>query len=260
MADELIAEQAGSVVTLTLNRPERRNAVTPELITQFVTELERIDADQDTRCVVITGAESAFCAGYDIDRIDSAGSSETGSEARRVEQLCSRLRSFRLPVVAKVNGVASGTGCDLAVSCDVRFASDNARFAMPPAKLGILYDPGGMRRLTQIVGPANAKEMLFTGSLIDAQHARDIGLVNRVVGAADLDREADRFVESIVVNAPLSIWAAKLAVNAIVDEAPLSRLAHDELAAASSRVWASGDAIEGPQAFREKRPPEFTGT
>lgn len=260
MADELTVAADRGVVTLTLNRPERRNAVTPELIDILHEELDRIEADETRRCVVVTGAGQAFCAGFDIERIESQSSGQAGAEPRIVERLCSRIREFRLPIVAKVNGVASGTGCDLAVSCDVRFASEEARFAMPPAKLGILYDPGGMRRLVQTVGPAGAKEMLLSGALVGARRAHEMGLVNRVCAADELDGETQRFVEAVVANAPLSVWASKLAVNALADEAPLSRRAHEVVDEAGRRVWASRDAAEGPRAFRERRPPEFTGT
>ena len=131
MADELIVEQDGHVARLTLNRPAQRNAVTPELIAEALETLDRIDADAQTRVVVLTGAGTAFCAGFDINRIDAAGGAAGASE-----RLCSRVRALRVPVVAKVNGVAAGTGCDLAVSCDLRIASDAARFQMPPVKLG----------------------------------------------------------------------------------------------------------------------------
>jgi enoyl-CoA hydratase/carnithine racemase len=159
---------------------------------------------------------------------------------------------MRVPVVAKVNGVASGTGCDLAVSCDLRIASETARFQMPPVKLGVLYETGGMARLVQTVGQAFARELLLCGEPIDADRALEIGLVHRVVPSERLDEEAERVLETIAANAPLSVAASKIAVNAITDAAAP--------AAARRRVWASADAREGPRAFRERRPPEFTGT
>ena len=259
MADELIVERRESVVALTLNRPERRNALTPELIAQLQAELDAIESDPGVRCVVLTGGGTAFCAGYDISRISSPGQGEAGAEARLVEELGLRVRGLRVPVVAQVNGAASGAGCDLAVSCDVRFAAGTARFAMPPARLGVLYDVGGMRRLVQTVGVAAAKEMLLGGELIEAERACAIGLVNRVVESDDLEAETTRFVEALVANAPLSVWASKLACNVLADAAPLEPEAATLLAEASSRVWASDDAHEGPSAFRERRAPRFQG-
>jgi enoyl-CoA hydratase/carnithine racemase len=136
------------------------------------------------------------------------------------------------------------------MSCDVRFAAEDARFAMPPARLGILYSPAGIERLTSLVGPAIAKELLFTGALIDARRALAIGLVNRVVPGALLDDEVAAFVAEILANARLSVEASKL----IVDGAPA-----DQIAEAERRVWQSADASEGAQAFRERRAPRFLG-
>ncbi|MEZ5100163.1 MAG: enoyl-CoA hydratase/isomerase family protein [Thermoleophilia bacterium] len=259
MAGELIVERDGHVVRLTLNRPEQRNALTPGLIEELLAALDAVDADAGVRCVLLTGAGTAFCAGYDINAITSSGGAGAGAEARRVEELGRRLRGLRVPVVAKVNGAASGAGCDLAVSCDVRFASEGARFAMPPARLGVLYEAGGMLRLLQTVGLAAAKEMLLAGTLLEAERALQIGLVNRVFAQEELDQQTDRFVEAVVHNAPLSVQASKLACNLLADAAPLPPEAEALLAEASRRVWASEDAQEGPRAFRERRPPAFQG-
>jgi enoyl-CoA hydratase/carnithine racemase len=254
VAGELIVEQDGHVARLTLNRPSQRNAVTPELIEEALEALDRIDADSETRVVVLTGAGTAFCAGFDINRIDSAGGAAGASE-----RLCSRVRGLRVPVVAKVNGVASGTGCDLAVSCDLRVASEAARFHMPPAKLGVLYETGGMARLVQTVGPAYARELLLCGEPVEAARAFEMGLVNRLVPAERLDDETELVLETIAANAPLTVTASKLAVNTIADGAPPTGPALAALEEARRRVWASADAKEGPRAFRERRPPKFRG-
>lgn len=256
---ELLVEAERGVVRLTLSRPERRNALTPALIDRLLGELGRVDADADVRVVVLTGAGNAFCAGYDLDHLTSPGQADAGAERDHVEQLCSRLRALRVPTIAKVNGVASGGGCDLAVSCDVRFASETARFALPPARLGILYSREGFERLTALVGPAVAKELLFAGELVDAARALEIGLVNRVVPAGRLDEETDRFVAEIVANAPLAVTAAKEIVDLVAAGAPLPPEAEAAVDEAQRRVWASEDAAEGPRAFRERRAPRFTG-
>ena len=258
MPDDLIVGQAGGVARLTLNRPERRNALTPELIERLLQELDRIDAGEDTRAVVVTGAPPAFCAGFDINRIESPGSERAGAERNLVEALCARVRRVRVPVIAKVNGVASGAGCDLAVSCDVRFASTEARLAMPPAKLGVLYSWEGIGRLTAAVGAAAAKELLFGGELIGADRALEIGLVNRVYPPEALDEETERFVETVAANAPLSVAASKLIVN-LVSEVALPGEDLDQVTEVSRDVWRSEDSREGPRAFRERRPPRFVG-
>jgi enoyl-CoA hydratase/carnithine racemase len=210
------------------------------------------------RAVVVTGAPPAFCAGFDIHRIESPRGERAGAERDLVETLCARVRRLHPPVIAKVNGVASGAGCDLAVSCDLRFASSEARLAMPPAKLGVLYSWEGIARLVAAVGPSAAKELLFSGELVDAQRALDIGLVNRVYPPERLDEETNRFVETVAANAPLSVAASKLIVNLISEVAPPGD-ALAEIEEASLRVWRSEDSEEGPRAFRERRPPRFVG-
>lgn len=256
---DLIVTEAEGIISLTLNRPERRNALTPELIEALLAELERVDGDEQARVVVVSGSPPAFCAGFDITRIESPGGRHAGAERDLVEVLCSRLRALRLPVVAKVNGDASGAGCDLAVSCDVRFASADARLAMPPAKLGFLYSWEGTARLVSTVGPAAAKELLFGGELVDAERALAIGLVNRVYPPERLDGETDRFVHAVAANAPLSLAASKLIVNLLVDGAPLAPETVERMEEAGRKVWASEDSQEGPRAFRERRPPRFVG-
>jgi enoyl-CoA hydratase/carnithine racemase len=248
------------VLRLTLNRPDRRNALTPELVDELQAELGSAERDRGVRAVVLTGADGAFCAGFDIDRIESPGGDGAGAERDLVDDLCGRLHSLRAPVVARVNGVASGAGCDLAMACDVRIASTQARLGMPPAKLGILYGLGGMSRLVSLVGPAAAKELLLSAELVDAERALAIGLVNRVVPAERLDEEVDRYVGAVVGNAPLSVEASKLVVNLIADAVELSPGAAELAAEANRRVWASEDSKEGPRAFRERRAPRFTGT
>ena len=248
------------MLRLTLNRPDRRNALTPELVDELQAELGAAERDRGVRAVVLTGADGAFCAGFDIDRIESPGGDGAGAERDLVDDLCGRLHSLRAPVVARVNGVASGAGCDLAMACDVRIASTQARLGMPPAKLGILYGLGGMSRLVSLVGPAAAKELLLSAELVDAERALAIGLVGRVVPAERLDEEVDRYVEAVVGNAPLSVEASKLVVNLIADAVELSPGAAELAAEANRRVWASEDSKEGPRAFRERRAPRFTGT
>ena len=182
MAGELIVEQDGHVVRLTLNRPAQRNAVTPELIEEALEAFDRIDADAETRVVVLTGAGTAFCAGFDINRIDSAEAlpgppalllpRPSAASAGRGEGERRRL----------------GHGLRPRGPCDLRIASEAARFQMPPAKLGVLYETGGMARLVQTVGPAFARELLLCGEPVRRRGLRD-GLVNRLVPAERLDEE-----------------------------------------------------------------------
>lgn len=257
--DELIVKVDEEVARLYLNRQEQRNALTPELVGELLEALGEVEAEPDVRCVVITGLGKAFCAGFDVSRLEAAGAAAARQAARLVEELGLRVRGLRMPVVAMVNGAASGAGCDLAVSCDVRIASSAAKFAMPPARLGVLYDIGGMRRLIQTVGVPWAKELLLTGELIEADKALEIGLVNRVVAPDRLEDTTKHLVRTLVENAPLSVAASKLACNVIADAAPLPPEAQALLEQAAERVWASEDAAEGPAAFKERRQPRFRG-
>lgn len=253
-----VSTEAG-IARITLERPAQRNALVPTLIDGLVATLDRLEADAGLRCIVLTGSGQAFCAGYDLACLTSPGTERAGAERDEVEALCTRLRAVRVPTVARVNGVASGAGCDLAVSCDVRIASEEARFAMPPARLGILYSHEGIARLAALVGPAVAKELLFTGELVNAERALAIGLVNRVCSADALDAEVERVVSAVTANAPLSIGASKRIVDAVSGGGTPAPADLAQLEEAGRQVWASEDAQEGPRAFRERRAPRFTG-
>jgi enoyl-CoA hydratase/carnithine racemase len=248
--DGLRLSVESGVAALTLDRPEARNALTPELIAELVRTIEEVGADPAVRAVVLRGAGGSFCSGYDLNRLTSPGTDEAGRERDEVERVCSALRALPMPALAAVTGIASGAGCDLAMSCDVRFATEDARFAMPPARLGILYSAEGVSRLTALVGPAVAKELLFTGAPIDAERALAVGLVNRIVPAASLDDEVSSFTSQVAANARLSVEASKLTVDGA---------SSDAIAEAQRLVWGSEDAREGPRAFRERRTPRFQG-
>ena len=259
MGGELLVAAVAGVVRLTLSRPAQHNALTPALIERLLTELDGIDADSEARVVVLAGAGGAFCAGFDVGWLESPGRADAGRERDLVEALCARVGRLRVPTLAAVSGVAAGAGCDLAVSCDVRFASEEARFAMPPARLGLLYGHQGLARLAGLVGPAVAKELLFSAELIDARRALAVGLVNRVHPAERLEEETDRFARTVAANAPLPVAASKLVLDLVAGGSPLAAEAEAQIAAAQLRVWTSEDAVEGPRAFRERRPPRFRG-
>jgi enoyl-CoA hydratase/carnithine racemase len=257
---ELIVEPDGAIVRLTLNRPQRRNALTPELIERLLDELRALEADPEVRVAVLAGARNTFCAGFDVERIESPGGRGAGAERDLVEELCSRVRTLRQPVIASVSGAAFGAGCDLALSCDVRLASTDARLGMTPARLGLLYSYEGMARLVSVAGAAVAKEMLLSAEPIDAERAERLGLVSGVYPPDRLAEETDRLAAAVAANAPLSVQASKVVVNLIADGAPLPPELLAKIHDASRRVWASEDSKEGPRAFRERRAPRFTGS
>ncbi len=261
---EELRERAGQVqldlevrelaLELFINRPERRNVLHPELVRCLLDALAWAGDHPELRCVLLGGRGDAFCAGYDIGGI---GSGERGAERDLVNDLASRIEQHALPVVAAVHGPAIGGGCDLAVACDIRLGSTGARFGMPPARLGLLYAPEGMRRLVQRAGDSTAREMLLTGTPIDAWRAQRAGLLSEVTEPAELVDRARAICDRLGSNAPLSVAGTKRSLGllgGVVDGDPAG-----ELAEIQRTVWHSADAAEGPQAYRERRSPQFVG-
>lgn len=249
----------GRVVEVVIDRPDRRNSLTPELIAGFMQLLAEVRRDPEVRAVLVSGAgEKAFCAGFDIEMIESVGGTSSGAERDLVDQLATAVQALPQPVVAAVNGAAVGAGCDLAVACDIRIGTGTTRFGMPPAKLGILYGTSGVERLVRTIGSAAAKELLLTGSLIGADRAYDIGLLSRVVPTQELLATAREITDVLAGNAPLSVAASKRMVHLLAGDRS-SADTDAELRSIQREVWASDDAVEGARAYRERRPPDFKG-
>lgn len=255
----LVVRRRGSVVEVTLDRPERRNALTPDVVSSLMEVLHASVADPELRVVLLTGAgDKAFCAGFEIEMIDSVGGESSGAERDLVDELATTVQQLPVPVVAAVNGAAVGAGCDLAVACDIRVGSRAARFAMPPARLGILYGTRGVQRLLRAIGLLAAKELLLTGSLVDADRAHQMGLLSTVAPEDDLLDEARRVADEVAANAPLSVAGSKRMVE-LLSSGDLTEADHEALAAIQERVWSSDDATEGVRAYQERRPPQFKG-
>jgi enoyl-CoA hydratase len=253
----LDADLRGSVLELFINRPERRNVLNPPLVHSLIDALEWAAESGVVRCVLLSGRGEAFCAGYDIGDIGANG--QLGAERDLVDRLATRIEELSLPVVAAVNGAAIGGGCDLAVACDIRFGSTTARFGMPPARLGVLYAVNGMRRLVQRAGDSTAREMLLTGSPVDAQRARDATLLSVVVDPEELLDRARECCARLVANAPLSVAGSKRSLGLLSVAHTWTDRDRAELHEIQRRVWGSADASEGPLAFRERRNPQFEG-
>ena len=216
--------------------------------------------DDDVRVVVLTGAGGkAFVSGADISRFESERASLETQKVynQTVERANASIYEFPKPTIAMIRGYCIGGGLGLAVCCDLRICSDNSRFAVPAAKLGLGYAYSGVRRLTDVVGPAFAKEIFFTARQFDAEEARMMGLVNRVVPEAELEDYVKSYAETIATNAPLTVKAAKYIVGeAMKDESKRDLARCRELV---EQCFASNDYIEGRRAFMEKRKPAFTG-
>ena len=245
----------GGVALLRLNRPEARNALSPELMDELAGELERLDPDPAVRCVVIAGSEKVFAAGADI----KAMSERSFAEAlyHPAAGFWKRLAMIRTPLVAAVSGWALGGGCELALACDMIVASETAVFGQPEINLGIIPGGGGSQRLTRALGKQRAMELVLTGRRVDAAEARELGLVNRVVAGEGWLEAAIELAVEVAKQPPIAARLAKQAVIA-AEETTLSAGLEEERRL-YELAMATEDRVEGMKAFLEKRDPDFKG-
>lgn len=256
MPDLILTHVADQVCTITLNRPDKRNALNGEMIEAFHAALTQTAGRKDVRVVVVAGAGSAFCAGLDLREL--AAQRETGRvETHGLEDALRLLEGSPQPTIAAVQGDAVAGGCELALHCDLRVASDGARFAMPLARIGIAVPVALTWKLVDAIGAAATRELLFTGEALGAGAALTLGLVNRVVPASSLEKSVGELARQIAGNAPLSIRAMKAFVQRVADERRGYR--RDDLDELFHAVQGSADAREGLAAQRERRAPKFRG-
>ena len=265
MSEFLIYEQDAHVVTLTMNAPESRNALSYDgQYAEFVEVCQRINADMSVRAVVLTGAGPAFCAGGNVKgmRERASGGHWTPFQAREfyrngIQHIPLALYDLEVPTIAAVNGPAIGAGCDLTCMCDIRIASEKARFAESFVRLGIIPGDGGAFLLQKVVGVSKAAEMTFTGDQIDAQEALACGLVSKVVAPDDLMPEAHALAGRIAANPPHALRMAKR----LMRESQHARLDTVLQMSAAYQALAhhTADHAEAVEAFFEKRKPEFKG-
>ena len=259
--DKLLSRKDAGVGIVTFNNPERHNAVSLEMWEAAKHILDAFAADDDVRVVVLTGAGGkAFVSGADISKFASERASLEATRAYDASTAAtfSSIYEFPKPTIAMIRGYCIGGGLGLATCCDLRICSDNSRFAVPAAKLGLGYGYSGLKRLVDIVGPSYAKEIFYTARQFDAQEAYAMGLINRVVSAAELEAYVKSLTDMICANAPLTIKAAKFAVGEILkDEGKRDMALANELV---EQCFKSRDYAEGRTAFMEKRKPAFTGT
>ena len=261
MAPVLLESRAGSIVTLTMNRPERLNALNQQLATALNEALAKIAADDSVHVVILTGAGRAFCAGGDLAAIGGGrlrnDAAELGPILRAGMQAVMKMRTMPQPVIAAVNGPAAGAGMNLALAADLRIAVEDAVFGQNFAKVGLFPDYGGTYLLPQLVGPAKAAELFYTGEMIDAKTALGIGVLNHVFPAERFRGELESLAAKIASGPQLAIRAVKQTIFAREEEAlaqALEREAEQQL-----KCFHSDDCQEGISAFFEKRPPRFRG-
>ena len=251
----VLVERDGRVGVVLMNRPQQRNALSGELLGAVVEALTELDADPETRAIVLGGGERAFAAGADIGEL-AAGTPISLYENRRLDQW-DAIRSLRTPLVAAVSGFCLGGGCELAMLCDLVVASETARFGQPEINLGVIPGAGGTQRLTRAVGKAVAMDMILTGRMLSAREALSFGLVARVVAKEAWLDEAKRTAGEIAAKSPVALRLAKEAVDRAF-EAPLAVGVEFERRQ-FYLARASEDAGEGLNAFLEKRQPDFRG-
>lgn len=252
----ILLEKAEAVATLTINRPKSLNALNRETLEEMLTCLRELGEDRSVQVLIITGAgEKAFVAGADISFMQGLNPDEGKVFGRLGHAVARAIENLPQPVIAAVNGFALGGGCELALACDIRLASDNAKFGQPEVNLGIIPGFGGTQRLPRLIGKGLANELLFSGKIIDATEASRIGLVNRVVSQEKLMAECRELALLICSRGPSAVRLCKEVVNNGM-EMDLNRACSYE-ADLFALCFAGGEQKEGMAAFLEKRPPKF---
>jgi len=255
---DLIVERMDRRLLVKINRPEVLNALRGDTFIELEQALKEFqDADEDWAMIITGAGDRAFSAGGDIKALAKMDSSDAASFAAMTHRILDRMESIPKPIVAAVNGLALGAGCDLAIACDLVVASEKARFGEPPAGLGITTPFGGTQRLPRIVGPKRAKQLFFTGEAIDAEEAHRIGLVNKVVKHEELLSETGRLVDKILERAPIAVGHFKRLVNfsSYWSLGEGDKLEQELFA----KCFETEDKVEGTAAFLEKRTPVFKG-
>lgn len=259
----LLVQKRNNVCTLVLNRPEKQNSLSIELIELLESTLKELAQDDAVRTVILRGAgDKAFCSGFDIGSLptSSKGNMNERLEALdSVESLLQCLVSFPMPVIAMLNGFAFGLGCELAICCDLRIGAEDIRMGMPPAKLGLVYPWTGLQRFIQGIGLQSAKELFFTGRTYKGERIKDFGLVDYFVPRGKLEEFTYNLAEEIAGNAPLALKGTKSVINMLLRSNQLDEIQRTEAESIFKETLFSEDAQEGQAAFLEKRKPRFKG-
>ena len=244
------------ILTATINRPDKMNALNKDVMNDVSLLADEIEGNANIRAAIITGSGTkAFVAGADITEFTGLNTSEGMQLARKGQEIFFKIEKASKPVVAAVNGFALGGGCELAMACHFRIASENARFGQPEVSLGLIPGYGGTQRLVQLIGKGRALELLLSGNMIDAQTAFTYGLVNHVVPQAELMDKTKTILDNIISKAPVAISRCIMAANAVHSGFD----GYEMEIAAFGECFETQDMKEGTSAFLEKRKPVFTG-
>ena len=256
--DTLRFETDGHLGLLTLNRPDRLNAISKQMTLDLAALVTELESNDDVRVIIVTGEGRAFCAGADIkERAENLDDFSVQRTSRLISPTFRRLERLSQVTIAAINGPAAGGGLELALACDLRIASTTARLGLPEVTLGILPGAGGTQRLPRLIGPARAKEMMYFGKLIDASKAFAWGIVNELVVPDALMTKAREWAATLLERSPISLANIKASVNTAMDADLDTGINFEQRA--STIVAMTEDRIEGYQAFVEKRKPQFKG-
>jgi enoyl-CoA hydratase/carnithine racemase len=261
MTDKMLARVEGRVGIMTFNNPEKHNAVSFEMWEAAEKILDKFENDPEVGIVVLTGAGGkAFVSGADISKFESERASEEAVQRYNalVDKVYTRIYAFPKPTIAMIRGYCIGGGLNLAICCDMRFATEGSRFALPAAKLGLGYGYNGLRRYIETIGPVATKEIFFTARQFTSQEARRWGMVNEVVADDKLESTVIEIANTIADNAPMTIATIKRCTVEILKDPDKQNIAACDAMVAA--CFASSDYREGRTAFLEKRNPQFTGT
>lgn len=255
MFETLRYEIKDGIAYVTIDRPKSLNAISIEVLNELKTVFEKINNNSEVQVVILTGEGRAFVAGADISQMASLTGIEGQKMVRDGAKIIDYIETIDKPVIAAINGFALGGGCELAMACDIRIASEKAQFGQPEVNLGIIPGFGGTQRLPRLVGKGMAKYMIMTAEYINAEEALRLGLVEKVVAPEDLMPTCESIAKTIMSKAPIAIRAAKTAINTgIMLDVPTGVALEGE---ASGAPFCSEDRVEGMKAFLEKRKPEF---
>lgn len=253
--ETILFEAKDGIGYVTINRPDALNALNTTVIEELTDVFTYINSAEEVKAVILTGSGRAFVAGADIAQMSKLEVIELREMAKKAQAMMDYIENIDKPVIAAVNGFALGGGCELAMACDIRFASEKAKFGQPEVNLGILPFFGGTQRLPRLVGKGMAKYLIFSAEMIDAQEANRIGLAERVFPAEDLIAEAEKYAKTVMSKSPLGVKMAKFAINHGMNADMRTGVAYELEAAVST--YCSEDKVEGMAAFLEKRTPEF---
>jgi enoyl-CoA hydratase/carnithine racemase len=259
----LLIEKNKNICTLVLNRPEKKNSLSPELVEALLDSLEELAADDTVRVVVIRGfGNQAFCSGYDIRSLPTQLNDDVREKLKTlnpVEALFKTVVNYPYPVIALINGVAFGAGCELSVCCDIRIGGDDIRMGMPPAKLGLVYPWSGLQRFIQVIGLKSTREIFYSGRTYEGKRLREIGLVDYLIPRQELEDFTYQMAAEIAANAPLALKGTKRVLNLLLNSSQPHKNNIQEAESITEAAFLSEDLEEGRLAFLEKRKPNFKG-